>query len=363
MLPAPRIRFLYIFIAMVAIIFIGKLFFIQIMHGEDYVEQASNQYISPIAHIFDRGSIFFTKKDGGLLSGATLKSSYTVAINPTVLKDAASVFKQLLAIIPDIESDTFFLRAGKIEDPYEEVAWRISEEDVRKIQNLDILGVGAYKERWRFYPGGSQAAHVLGFVGYEGNESKGRYGLERYYEEVLQRKEGTSINLFAEVFANVKNSLLYDSKKLTAGDLVLTLEPEVQSFLEQTLQKSVDSFSAESGGALIIDPKTGAIFALAANPTFDPNNFSSEKDYSIFSNPIVESVFEMGSIVKPLTIAAAFDAGVIKTDDTYYDEGSIVLNNKTISNYDGKARGRVPIQEILNQSLNIGAVYVAQKLG
>ncbi len=363
MLTAPRINFLRFIVILSALLFAGKLFFIQILHGEDYKEQASNQYVSPIANIFDRGSVFFTKLDGSLLSGATLKSGYTVAINPSILKDAPMVYKSLSTIIKDLDSDTFFLRAGKIEDPYEEVARRISEKDARAIEDLHISGVDVYKERWRFYPGGTQAAHLLGFVGYEGNETKGRYGLERYYNEVLERTGNTSVNLFAEVFANIKNSLLYDSKDLASGNLILTLEPGVQTFIEGVLEDISESTNARSGGMLIINPQTGAVYALAARPTFDPNNFSVEKDYSVFSNSLVESVFEMGSIVKPLTLAIGFDEGVIEPTDTYYDPGSVVLNGRTIGNYDGKARGRVPLQEILNQSLNTGAIHVARKVG
>lgn len=345
---------------MFALIFAGKLFFLQIIRGNYYLEKASEQYISPIAHIFDRGSIFFS---GGIFSGATLKSGYTVAINPSILKNVSEVLPKLKSIVPDIDDDSFFLQAGKVLDPYEEIAWRISEADAKKIQQLNIAGVSVHKERWRSYPGGELAAHVLGFVGYEGDELTGRYGLERYYEDVLLRKEGEQVNLFAQAFANIRNSLFYDSRYAGAGDLVLTIDSEVQGFLEGILSGIVKKWNAKSGGAVIINPKTGALYALAARPTFDPNNFRDETDYSIFSNSVVESVFEMGSTVKPLTLAAGLDAGVIKPTDTYYDDGFVEIDNARIENFDGKARGRVPIQEILNQSLNTGAVHVAKKLG
>ena len=144
---------------------------------------------------------------------------------------------------------------------------------------------------------------------------------------------------------------------------MLTIDPEVQLFTEETIQKTIKDWNAKGSGVLIIDPKTGKVLSLASLPTFDPNSFSLEKNFSVFSNPLIESVFEMGSIVKPLTLAAGIDAGVITPSDTYVDSGMLTLNNATIGNFDGKARGRVAMQEILNQSLNTGAVYVAQKLG
>lgn len=360
MLPSSRISILYALVVLFALIFASKLFFLQVIQSEKYVEQASNQYISPVANIFNRGNIFFA---GGVFSAATLKSGYTVAINPSLLKNAGNVLAELQNIVPNINSDSFFLQAGKIFDPYEEVAWRISEESAKKIRDLNIAGVSVHKERWRSYPGGTLAAHTVGFVGYDGDELVGRYGLERYYEDVLARKEGTQINLFAEVFANVRNTLLYDNARVGEGDVTLTVDAEVQGFLEGTLQSLAEKWSAASGGAIIINPKTGALYALAAWPTFNLNSFSEEKNYSVFSNPLVESVFEMGSTVKPLTVAAGIDAGVITPSDTYYDDGFVILNDARIENYDGKARGRVSMQEILNQSLNTGAVYVARKLG
>ncbi|MBI2048112.1 MAG: penicillin-binding protein 2 [Parcubacteria group bacterium] len=357
---SSRIRLFYIFVILFALIFASKLFFLQIVRGEYYSEKASEQYISPIAHIFDRGSIFFA---GGIFSGATLKSGYTVAINPSILKNAGEALPRLKSIVPDIDSDLFFLQSGKILDPYEEIAWKISESDAKKIQQLGITGVSIHKERWRSYPGGSLAAHILGFVGYEGDELTGRYGLERYYEDVLERTEGDQVNLFAQAFANIRNSLFYDSRYSGAGDLVLTIDPEVQGFLEGTLSLIVKTWNAKSGGAIVINPKTGALYALAANPTFDPNNFREVKDFSVFSNPLVESVFEMGSTIKPLTLAAGFDAGVITPTDTYYDDGFVEIGSARIENFDGKARGRVSMQEVLNQSLNTGAVHIAKKLG
>jgi cell division protein FtsI/penicillin-binding protein 2 len=101
---------------------------------------------------------------------------------------------------------------------------------------------------------------------------------------------------------------------------------------------------------------------MAMYPTFNPNSFQDEKNSAIFSNPIVESVYEMGSIMKSLTMSSGIDVGAVTPQTTYYDTGSVTLNNKTISNYDGKGRGLIPMQEVLNQSLNTGAAFVVKTM-
>jgi cell division protein FtsI (penicillin-binding protein 3)/stage V sporulation protein D (sporulation-specific penicillin-binding protein) len=115
-------------------------------------------------------------------------------------------------------------------------------------------------------------------------------------------------------------------------------------------------------GAIIMDPNTGSIYAMNAVPTFDLN---SRQDATIeeFRNPLVEDVYEMGSIIKPLTMAAGLDSGAITRSSSYYDAGFITLNDYTIKNFDGKGRGTVPMQEILNQSLNTGVSWIVTQMG
>jgi cell division protein FtsI (penicillin-binding protein 3)/stage V sporulation protein D (sporulation-specific penicillin-binding protein) len=215
--------------------------------------------------------------------------------------------------------------------------------------------------RQRYYPGGSLAAQEIGFVAYNGDKLEGRYGLERYYEQTLAREQETLYsNFFVELFGAAKAVLGGESQ---TGDVVTTLEPTVQAELERTLQNYDNDWSPKLAGGIIMDPKTGEIVGMAVTPTFDLNAFNKEKTTSIFANALVENVYEMGSIIKPLTMAAGLDSGVITPQSTYNDTGEITLDQKTIRNHDGRARGTVDMQQVLSQSLNLGASYVAQKLG
>jgi len=129
------------------------------------------------------------------------------------------------------------------------------------------------------------------------------------------------------------------------------------------LEKILNQYSAESAGGIIMEPKTGKILAMAAKPDFDPNFYNKVEDHSLFSNPLVSGVFEMGSVMKPITLSIAIDRGSIKPETTYYDNGYLIIDKARIENYDGKARGKVDMQTVLNKSLNTGAVFAMRQLG
>ena len=169
------------------------------------------------------------------------------------------------------------------------------------------------------------------------------------------------MNFFAEVFSDISRTLFDKSNK--EGDIITTIEPTVQNDLEKELQDVMKGWRSDAVGGIIINPKDGSIYAMAHLPAYDLNNYSKVKDFSVFSNPIVESVFEFGSSIKALTMAAGLDAGVVSAETTYNDKGFLILNNRQINNFDKKARGIVSMQEVLNQSLNTGSVFVMQSLG
>jgi len=345
-----------------ACVLVFRLYVLQIVRGSDYSERADRQYVRPQEGLFDRGSVFFEDKNGKQVSAATIQSGFALVINPSRLEDSEHTYSKLNDIVA-IDRDDFFTRAAKENDPYEVIAHRLTREEADAVELLELTGVSLYKEQWRYYPGGELAARLLGFVGYKGDELAGRYGIEREYDDVLVRDEDTAyVNFFAEVFSNVRG-LLSDAGERSAGDIVLTIEPSVQVFLEQVLTDVRTTWSGKQVGGIIINPQDGSIYAMAVQPSFDLNDFSSVSDPHTYSNPVVENIFEMGSIIKPLTMAAGLDSGVVTAGTTYEDKGSITLSGYTISNYDGKARGVVPMQEVLNQSLNTGAAFVADKTG
>jgi cell division protein FtsI/penicillin-binding protein 2 len=128
------------------------------------------------------------------------------------------------------------------------------------------------------------------------------------------------------------------------------------------LQETNDKYDSKLTGAIIMDPATGEIIAMNAVPGFDLNN-RKEATIDQFQNPLVENVYEFGSTIKALTMAAGLDSGAIQPETTYYDSGSLSLDTFTIRNFDGRGRGTVPMQEILNQSLNTGVSWIVTQMG
>ncbi len=288
-----RVRVATAVCILIALVIVARLYVLQILHGHTYAARADAQSTSPQT-LLDRGTIYFTSKNGAQVAAATLQSS-------------SSTVKRL-------------------------------------------------------YPGGTLAAQELGFVAYNADtELKGRYGLERYYEETLGRSGGDLYaNFFVELFGSVRSAIHGGQER---GDIVTTIEPTVQGELEKTLETYSAQWHPRFSGGIVMDPKTGEILAMAINPTFDLNSFNKVEDITVFGNQMVERVYEMGSIMKPLTVAAGIDSGAITEHTTYDDTGCIEVDKKKICNFDGKPRGVVPVQEVLSQSLNVGASFVAKEMG
>lgn len=247
---------------------------------------------------------------------------------------------------------------------YVELASRLSEEQAHSIEEMNLDGALLYRNRWRYYPGGSLAARIIGFVGYgdEGTELHGKYGLERQYDDVLyEERQVMSVNFFAELFSNL-GDLVYQRKQTKTGDLVTTLEPSVARMLDEILLQTNNTYESKLTGAIIMNPQNGEIIAMNAVPSFNLND-RSQATIDQFQNPLVENVYEFGSTIKALTMASGLDAGAITPATTYYDAGSIELDDFVIKNYDGRGRGTVPMQEILNQSLNTGVSFIVQRMG
>ena len=184
----------------VTVICAGRLYFLQIIHGESYRQKDEDQSLSAVGALFERGSIYFQNKDKTLLSAASIKSGYMISIKPALVIDTEKTYKNLSSLI-NIDQADFFIKANKKDDPYEELADKVSEDVGKKIEKLNLPGALVIREQWRMYPADTLAAHIIGFVGYDGDRLDGRYGLERYYEDNLKRdNDAMQQNFFVEIF-------------------------------------------------------------------------------------------------------------------------------------------------------------------
>lgn len=349
----------YIFLPLIALILIGNLFQIQVTHGSQFRERADNQYVVATYNAFERGTIYFTEKDGEYITAAGQKKGYKVSIDATKVLDPEELYTKVNSVV-EVEDKADFLKRASSKKAYQEVLWQLSEDDAKRLK--DALGsqVQLHTEKWRVYPLQTVASHVLGILGYQGDEYAGRYGLERSYEDTLERTDkNLYTNFFARVFHGVRD--VVDPNIALEGDIVTTIDPQIQIFLEGKLTEVQERWSSNKTGGIIMNPRNGEVYALGATPSFNPNDFS-EASLEDFKNPMIENVYELGSIVKPLVVAAAWDTGDINENTTYNDTGSVVVGPHTIYNFDKKGRGMVDVQKILQDSLNTGMVYISKRM-
>ncbi|KKW24634.1 MAG: Peptidoglycan glycosyltransferase [Candidatus Kaiserbacteria bacterium GW2011_GWC2_52_8b] len=357
-----RTRILCGLFILAAVLIIARLYFVQIVKGSEFLKSASAQYQEPSQDTQGRGTIFFTTKDGELVAGAVMQSGWRIAIQPKDIVDSTAAYAAMNAIVP-IDIQRFTNAAAKKNDPYEEVAFHVADEAVSALRTLKIAGVMYVPDQWRLYPARTLAAQTIGFVGYQGNTKTGVYGLERSYQDTLTiESSDLYVNPFAEIFSNVEAFFSRNPATYT-GSIVTSIEPKVQQQLEDTLDGVMEMYTPAVAGGIVMDPHTGEIYAIAVRPSFDLNTYNMVDEVSTYSNPLVEGSYEMGSIMKPLTMAEGIDAGAVTPNTTYNDTGCKDVSGKTICNYDRKARGVVNMQEVLNQSLNLGASFVVNAMG
>lgn len=345
-----------------ALALVSSLYSKDVIHAGSYASKADAQYARPAAALFSRGTIYFMGKDGTESAAATVDSGYLLYMDPKLVADPQGSYDALSHFVK-LDRKDFLARASKPNDPYEELIHKLDEPTATAIQGLGLPGIRVTLETWRSYPGGSLAAHELGLIGQDAASStmSGRYGLERSYDDVLSRPGvGSSLNAFASLFSGISSAFSSGSDQ---GDVVTSIEPTVQAYLEKVLSQTETDWKPDEIGGIIMDPNTGEVYAMSSHPTYDPNDLKSVRSASVLSDPLVEHVYEMGSIMKPLTMATALDSGAVRPDSTYDDTGCMTLDKKTICNYDRKARGVIPMQQILSQSLNVGAATIALKTG
>ncbi|MBI2406375.1 MAG: penicillin-binding protein 2 [Candidatus Harrisonbacteria bacterium] len=328
---------------------IGNLYHLQIAKGKYYAARAESQhrlagYLSP-----SRGGIYLTDKYGNSIPAAINKSYPTIFAVPKEIEDVAEG-SALVASVLNLDGEKIQRAFGKSNELYKLLVKKATEEEVRKVKDANIRGVYVDTDEARYYPFGGLAAHVLGFVG-SGSDGKeiGRYGIEAQFDDALAGTPGA-----------VSGDKI---EKPTPGkDVLLTIDRNVQFTAEEILARLVKTYGAAGGSVIVEDPKTGKMLALASEPTFDPNTYAMSP-VEVFLNPAAQSLYEPGSIMKVVTMAAALDAGKITPDTAFYDVGFLTLNGKTIRNWDLKAYGALTMTGVIEHSVNTGAAFAEQKLG
>ena len=315
--------FSLIFVGFLAIL--AKLFFLQILRGDYFKALAFGLSFPILTEQKQRGEIVF--RDGTPL--AIQKPIFILTVLPKKIKDKEKV-AQILGDYLKMEK-TEILEKLKREKPF---LIEIEEKEVfGQLRKEKLEGIFFDQGFKRYYPQKELAAHVVGFLGGEG---RGQYGIEEYYNEELSRGE----------------------------NLILTLDYQIQFEAEKILKKAKEKLGFERGQILVLNPQNGEILALACFPSFDPNNYKDfAKNLEIFKNPITQEIFEPGSVLKPITMAIALEEKKITPQTTYEDPGQIEIDGWIIRNYaNRKYPGKITMTEVLEKSINTGAVFAQQKV-
>lgn len=365
--PVTRIRVLYALLLVIMTIFLVRLFYLQVIRYDHYKTTALSDQLKQYEIPASRGRILAHSggTDESTIPIVLNQKLYVVYADPMHVKDPVKIADSL-ARITGGKADTIeaTLREGMaIEGKrYVVLAKKVPQDQRDKVVALKTPGLGAIAQEYRTYPQGATAAQVLGFVN---DESKGTYGIEQALDKELRGTAGELKAITDVQGVPLAASPGNTNKPAVPGrDVVLTIDVSMQKNLERILAEGVQRVSAESGHAVIMDPRTGAIRAMANVPSYDPSKYFEVDDVALFNNGTVSNAIEVGSIMKPLTTAAALDSGAIRANQTYYDPFVYEVNKFKITNIeeDGVA-GTKTIADILNLSLNTGVTWELMQMG
>lgn len=342
---------------------IARLAYMQILRGSEYRAEANGQRTSVNKLLPKRGEIFISDRISGkpYTVATSIEKPLVYAVPPQIV-DAESTATKLSEIL-GMDKAVVLEKFSDKNKKYVPIKKLLTDDEQKRIEDLKLPGIAFDYETIRFYPEGRFMSQLLGYVGYKDSERTGLYGLEQAFEDELHGQEG-KLSQERDVFgAWIFGGLRDKNPAIDGDDLVLTIDKATQFKAESVLKETVDKHQADSGSILVMDPKTGAIMAMASYPTFDPNQYAKVEDPAVFTNINTVANYEPGSIFKAITVAAAINEGKISSSTTYNDLGSVEVDGHKIMNSDKKAHGTVTISQILEESLNTGTIFAKDSIG
>ncbi len=359
-----RLTLMTVGVGLMASLVLLRLFTLQVVNYGFYEALAQDQHQLSQELYPARGDILVHDRQAAtgtypLATNQTLHLLYAIPKQVTKPADVAAT----LAPLVGVDEATLFARLNKPNDLYEPIQHELTDAKQTEIAALKITGLYFADENTRYYPEKNIGANVLGFVGYDGDKKVGRYGLEGAHEAVLAGRQGF---LKAEKDASgqlIATAAQFWQPAIDGSDIILTIDRTIQFEACQALNEAVKKHGADNGSLVILDPHTGAVMAMCGAPDYDPNAYGQVKDVKTFLNSATQEPYEPGSVFKPFTMAAALNEGKVVPDTTYTDTGEVKVGSFTIRNSDLKANGVQTMYEVLEKSLNTGAIFAMQQIG
>lgn len=364
--PSPGGR-VWIITALLLLAFgsvVVRLFQLQILEYSAYKLLASDQHEVQAQLVPKRGAIYLRDRfDGSLHTVAKDRETWQVYSVRREIKDATSTAAALAPLI-EVPAEQILFQMLYATSSYQVLSKDVPMEKAETIRTNRYPGIGLSKGPTRYYPEQGLGGQVFGFVGVdEQNRRVGKYGLEGSFNEELAGTYGT---LLVEKDAAGRRMSIGTTELQHArdgSDLILTLDRAIQYEACRKAASAKNEFQADAVSILVMDPETGAIWAMCAAPDFDPANYGKIESISVLNNSATFDELEPGSIFKPLTMAAGIEEGKISPNTTYTDPGEEKIDDFTVRNSDKLAHGVQSMTEVLTKSLNTGTIFVQRLLG
>jgi cell division protein FtsI (penicillin-binding protein 3) len=329
----------------------GKALWIQVYRGPWLSQQASDQVVNSQKAVGKRGTIF----DRRGREMAVSVDATSVAVRPAKVKDAAAAAASLSRVLQMKPAEVKAKLASR--KPFVWIKRQATPKETEAIEQLRLPGVEFVTETNRFYPNRSLAAQVIGFTGMDG---KGMEGVEYFYDTHL-RGTDSSVKVLRDALGNGFQAESGAEGGASGNNLILTLDQAVQHVSETALAEAVEAHKARSGLAIVMEPRTGAILAMAQAPTFNPNAYDDYKK-ALWRNRAITDPFEPGSTLKVFGAAAALEFGNLSPKTTFNCEnGAYRIGKNTV--HDVHRYGVLTLSDIIKFSSNIGAIKIGEKIG
>ena len=354
-----RLRVLFAFFALASLLLSARLAYWQTVGRADLLSRATDQVHSDLVVAAQRGVI--RDRNGAILATTVeLRSLYAI---PGLMtdRDGTDLKPRVAAALAPILGEKAEVLRAAFDSGAEWlfVRRRLPEDVAARIAALHLAGLGFEMEPKRLYPNGAVGAQVLGFVSDDG---VGQYGVEGRYATELSGTPGRLVVARDPANRELALGLRTAVPAKNGDDLSLTIDLAVQNAVERELAAVVEREKSSGGAIVVLDPKDGAVLAIASSPTYDPARVGSAEAEAL-RNRAISWTYEPGSTMKAITVAAALDKGVITPTTSYQDVGYAVIGGRKLCNAQCKVYGPTTVTQILARSQNAGAVFVAGKLG
>lgn len=355
-----RSRILAAVILIIVAIFVARLFYLQVIRHDYYVELAASEQQSRFTIPASRGLIY-AKSGENTVPLAMNQTVYTVFADPQTVTEKEEITTALRDIAGGNIRKDFEKLLDVPDSRYQILATKLTRVQADKLKEKNFSGIGFQENSQRVYPEGNLAGQVLGFVNAEG---VGSYGIEGYLNNELEGQDGL-LQAVTDV-GNVPLTIGNNNVRIPKQDgknVVLTIDRNVQSKVEEALKAAADRTGATNVSGVVIDPETGKVLAMANLPSYSPGEYFKVSDVGVFNNNVISGPYEPGSTIKAFTMAAGIDTNAIRASDRFNNTDSIRVQDRVISNATKGITGNISFETAMQWSLNTGFVTIAQRLG